>query len=107
MHLVTELIEVGSEFWSIGHLLQEHLPSVLKCTNVGTVNFSVSVTGLRFLTIPNYFLRYSVCDVIDRDAFTQLFSFELAQIVFYFYVDVMLNWLDSVPSMVESVFWMM
>lgn len=81
---MTELVKVGSEFWSIGHLLQEHLPSVLKSTNVGTVNFSVSVTGLRFLTIPNYFLRYSICDVMDRDAFTQLFSFELAQIIFYF-----------------------
>lgn len=81
---MTELVKVGSEFWSIGHLLQEHLPLVLKSTNVGTVNFSVSVTGLRFLTIPKYFLRYSICDVMDRDAFTQLFSFELAQIIFYF-----------------------
>lgn len=81
---MTELVKVGSEFWSTGHLLQQRLPSVLKCTNVGTVNFCVSVTGLRFLTVPNYFLRYSICDVIDRDAFTQLFSFELAQIIFYF-----------------------
>lgn len=84
MCLVTGLVKAGTEFWSLDHILQQCLPSVLKYTNVD-----------RQFKIPHSTKLFLMCSV-----------FWACSNYLLFYFDILYNWLDFFPNAEQSVFWM-